>query len=55
MIIANTKKGKGASLMEDQRLWHYRVPSGNDLEAVSRELNGSRVAESKEVQTSGGY
>ena len=43
MIIANTKKGKGSSLMEDQRLWHYRVPSGSDLEAVSKEL------------TSGGY
>ena len=31
MIIANTDKGKGASIMENKRLWHYRVPVGMDL------------------------
>ncbi|MFQ5751633.1 MAG: transketolase [bacterium] len=35
VVIANTKKGKDASIMENKRLWHYRVPSGNDL-AVTR-------------------
>ena len=34
MIIARTKKGKGAGLMENQRLWHYRVPAGEDLQKV---------------------
>ena len=38
MIIANTKKGKGASLMEDRRLWHYRVPSGDDVAEVRKDL-----------------
>jgi transketolase len=38
MVIANTKKGKGTSLMEDQRLWHYRIPSGPDVERLRRDL-----------------
>lgn len=38
MIVANTKKGRGVSLMEDKRLWHYRVPSGDDLAVVYKEL-----------------
>lgn len=38
MIIANTKKGKGASLMEDKRLWHYRVPAGEDLDKLQMEI-----------------
>jgi transketolase len=38
MIIANTHKGKGATIMEDQRLWHYRVPAGNDLAVTCRDL-----------------
>jgi transketolase len=37
-IIANTKKGKGVSIMEDQRLWHYRVPTGKDLETTRADL-----------------
>lgn len=31
-IIANTKKGRGLSVMEDKRNWHYRVPAGKDLD-----------------------
>lgn len=38
IVIANTKKGKGAGLMEDQRLWHYRVPGGKDLERVLSDI-----------------
>ena len=38
MIIANTKKGKGSKLIEDQRLWHYRIPKGTELEKVKEEL-----------------
>lgn len=38
MVIANTTKGKGLSLMEDQRMWHYRVPTGDDLERCRKEL-----------------
>lgn len=37
-IIAKTTAGKGVSFMEDQVLWHYRVPSDQDLENALREL-----------------
>lgn len=37
-IIANTTKGKDASIMENKRLWHYRVPTGNDLEITRSDL-----------------
>lgn len=37
-FIANTKKGKGLSCMENQRMWHYRVPSGKDLEQCWEDL-----------------
>jgi transketolase len=43
-IISNTSKGKGASLMEDRRLWHYRVPTGDDLQHVRSELD-ARIEE----------
>jgi len=39
MIIANTIKGKGSQVIEDQRLWHYRVPKGEELEQVKRDVN----------------
>lgn len=37
-IIANTVKGKGAPTIENKRLWHYRVPKGDDLKKVREEL-----------------
>jgi transketolase len=39
MIIANTKKGQGSKLIEDQRLWHYRVPKGEELDQIKKDLN----------------
>ncbi|MDA2935062.1 transketolase [Acidobacteria bacterium AH-259-D05] len=41
MIIADTKKGKGISFIEDTRLWHYRVPKGEELERSRQELMSS--------------
>ncbi len=38
VIIANTRKGKDASIMENKRLWHYRVPTGKDLERTRADL-----------------
>ena len=38
-IIALTTKGKGVSFMENNPIWHYRVPKGEELEIVHRELN----------------
>ena len=37
-IICNTIKGKGVSFMENNNLWHYRTPKGEDLEAALREI-----------------
>lgn len=37
-ILADTIKGRGVSFMENQVLWHYRSPQGDELEAALREL-----------------
>lgn len=37
-IIANTIKGKGVSFMENQVLWHYRDPQGEDYVNAIKEL-----------------
>ena len=42
MIIANTIKGKGVSFMENNNLWHYRPPLGDDYEKAIRELEGTQ-------------
>ncbi len=38
-IIAKTVAGRGVSFMEDQVLWHYRVPSDDDLQNALKELD----------------
>ena len=37
-LIAKTRAGAGVSFMEDQVLWHYRVPSDEDLKRGLAEL-----------------
>jgi transketolase len=37
-IVAKTVGGRGVSFMEDQTLWHYRVPSADDLSRALAEL-----------------
>jgi transketolase len=37
-VIAHTTKGKGVSFMENQVLWHYRTPRGEEYDAALREL-----------------
>ena len=37
-IIAHTVKGKGVSFMEDDLLWHYRTPKGDEYERALAEL-----------------
>lgn len=37
-IILSTRKGSGVSFMEDQVLWHYRVPSKEDYELALKEM-----------------
>lgn len=43
-VIANTTKGKGVSFMENNVLWHYRSPQGDEYDAAISEL------ESKELE-----
>lgn len=38
-IVAHTMAGKGVSFMQDQVLWHYRVPSADDLARALAELD----------------
>ena len=47
-LICETRAGSGVSFMEDQVLWHYRVPSEDDLTRAMQELgqesgNATRV------------
>ena len=39
-ILADTIKGAGVSFMEDEILWHYRSPQGEELAAALVELGG---------------
>lgn len=41
-IIAHTIKGKGISFMENQLLWHYRSPQGDDYIKAMQELEISK-------------
>ena len=38
VIIARTIKGKGISFMENELVWHYRPPMGEDYENAIKEL-----------------
>ena len=42
MILAHTVKGKGVSFMENNILWHYRTPQGEEYEAALKELEAQR-------------
>lgn len=42
VIIAHTIKGCGISFMENQLLWHYRDPQGEDYENAVKELEEKR-------------
>ena len=37
-IIAHTVKGKGVSFMENNNLWHYRSPQGDEYQMAKKEL-----------------
>lgn len=37
-IISKTSKGRGTTITENQRLWHYRVPDAHDYEIMKKEL-----------------
>lgn len=39
VIIANTIKGYGSSLMENQPAWHHKVPSDSEVEMILSEMD----------------
>ena len=39
LLIAHTIKGKGVSFMEDNAVWHHKVPSPEQLQQAMEELN----------------
>lgn len=41
VLIANTVKGKGLSVMEDKRDWHYRCPRGAEVIQCVKDLTTS--------------
>lgn len=42
-IVAKTIAGAGVSFMENQVLWHYRVPSDEDLQRALKELGEAPI------------
>ncbi len=42
VILAHTVKGRGVSFMENNILWHYRTPQGEEYEAALKELEAQR-------------
>lgn len=40
-LVAHTVKGKGVRFMEDQLLWHYRSPQGEEYHEARRELGAA--------------
>jgi transketolase len=39
MIIANTRKGRGVSFMEDVGKWHHGVPNDAEYERAINEID----------------
>lgn len=44
VLIANTVKGKGSPVMEDKANWHHKVPKGEELEQIRRDLAAGKEA-----------
>ena len=44
MLIADTVKGYGSAVTANQRLWHYRIPKGDELDRVRADLEAERQA-----------
>jgi transketolase len=44
LLLANTKKGKGISFMENSVNWHHRVPNKEEFDRAMDELNAVAAA-----------
>ncbi len=38
LVVANTTKGKGSSVMENKASWHHHVPSAEEYEQIMKDL-----------------
>lgn len=43
VVISHTIKGKGVSFMENNLLWHYRCPKGEEFTKAMEELEGNEI------------
>ena len=48
VLIANTVKGKGSSVMENKANWHHKVPSEEELAQIRKDLKERKEALSVE-------
>lgn len=48
VLIANTIKGKGSSVMENKAGWHHKVPSEEELAQIRKDLKERKEALSVE-------
>ena len=44
VLIANTIKGKGSSVMEDKAAWHHHVPNDEEYEQIMKDLKARKEA-----------
>lgn len=44
VLIANTVKGKGSPIMENQVSWHHKVPTDAEYQIIMRDLENTRRA-----------
>ena len=42
LVIAHTIKGKGVSIMENNPLWHFKLPNSNERKVFAEELGISK-------------
>ena len=42
VLIANTVKGKGSSIMENKANWHHKVPTQEEYDIIMKDLKTSR-------------
>ncbi|MDO4867167.1 MAG: transketolase [Clostridia bacterium] len=44
LVVANTTKGKGSSVMENKAAWHHHVPSQEEYEQIMKDLKAYEEA-----------
>ena len=44
VLIANTVKGKGSSIMENKANWHHKVPTEEEYQTIMKDLETAKEA-----------